>query len=187
MRSGPRCTRLPTKWTSTINCGMQVRLYSTIPAVPTVKPLFFFVCRWQGTNCNGPLQELEGRGSPSLGVLGVQVHEGTMSGQLRLGRHHRRLVGCGAPNWSDISKHCSTPPHSGLWVARGAVCHYISCLRHVRNSAGNNGQIHASVATTLGTTPLCTSLQLALFGASTVKNQEMAPCEQATPNIGIPS
>ena len=39
--SGPRCTRPPRKWTSTNKCGQQVRLYSRIPAVLTVKPLFF--------------------------------------------------------------------------------------------------------------------------------------------------
>ena len=57
-----------------------------------------------------------------------------MSCHLRVGRHHQRLVGCGAPNWSDISTHCSFAPHSGLRFARGAMCHYMWYLGHARHS-----------------------------------------------------
>ena len=39
--SGPRCTQPRMRWASTNNCGMQVRLYSRIPAVRTAR-LFFF-------------------------------------------------------------------------------------------------------------------------------------------------
>ena len=42
-RCGPHCTRPRPRWTSTNNCGTQVRLYSPIFAVRTAK-LFFFLC-----------------------------------------------------------------------------------------------------------------------------------------------
>ena len=55
------------------------------------------------------------------------------------------LVGCGAPNWSDISTHCSRPPHSGPRVARGAACHYMWYLGHARRSGGSNGEVRGCV------------------------------------------
>ena len=35
--------QLPRRWTSTNNCGTQIRLYSKMQGVPTVKPRFFYV------------------------------------------------------------------------------------------------------------------------------------------------
>ena len=55
--------------------------------------------------------------------------------QLRVGRHHRRVVGCGARNWSDIPTHWSRPPHSGLRIARGAFCQYMWYIGHVRRAS----------------------------------------------------
>ena len=43
MRNGPHSTLPARKWILTNNCGTQVRLYSRIPTVATVKP-FFFQC-----------------------------------------------------------------------------------------------------------------------------------------------
>ena len=64
-----------------------------------------------------------------------------MSCQLRVWGHHRQVLGCGAPNWSHISTHCSRPPHSGLRIARGAACHYMWYIGHMRRSSGSNGQV----------------------------------------------
>ena len=60
-----------------------------------------------------------------------------MSCQLRVGRHHRRVVGCGAPNWSNISIHCSIPDYGLHGVLHVTICGISGMHNTVAATMGN--------------------------------------------------